>query len=87
MESQLPSDAEQEPFAPVEEKAPEFSGALINANTAIDQNDSVPFIWIKRGEASPPRNDPRVLVGTLTVLIIVPNVGLETLASGWSKLG
>jgi hypothetical protein len=75
------------PFAPVEEEAPEFFGSLSDASTAIDQNDSVPFIWIKRGEASPPRNDPRMLVGTLTVLMILPNVGLETLASGWSKLG
>ena len=40
------------------------------------------FTWINLGEASPPRNEPRILVGTLTVLRIVPKVGLATSASG-----
>ena len=31
--------------------------------------------WINRGEASAPRNDPKMLVGELTGLMTLPNVG------------
>lgn len=46
------------------------------------QNVSVPLNWIILGEASPPRNDPRMLVGVFTVLMIVPKFGLEMSPTG-----
>src|SRR5581483_2607498 len=44
------------------------------------------LICIMRGEASPPRNDPTILVGVLTVLMMVPKLGSVTSATGSSKL-
>lgn len=46
------------------------------------QNVRVPLNWINLGEASPPRNDPRMLVGVFTVLMIVPKFGLEMSPTG-----
>src|SRR5581483_4654160 len=40
------------------------------------------LICIMRGEASPPRNDPTILVGVLTVLMMVPKLGSVTSATG-----
>jgi hypothetical protein len=43
--------------------------------------------WISRGEASAPKKEPKILVGELTGLITLPNVGEAMSASGWSKCG
>ena len=40
-----------------------------------------------RGDASPPRNEPKTLVGALAVLTMDPKVGDETSKSGFWKLG
>src|ERR1700754_2506652 len=44
---------------------------------------------MRRGEASPPRKEPRIEVGVLTVLVIVPTTPapLETSALGCAKFG
>jgi hypothetical protein len=39
------------------------------------------------GDASPPRNEPKTLVGVLAVLTMDPKVGDETSKSGFWKLG
>src|ERR1700679_2063487 len=51
------------------------------------QNWKTALSWMIRGEASPPRNEPKTLVGVLAVLTMDPKVGDERLKSGFWKLG
>ena len=53
----------------------------------LGQNWKTALSWIIRGDASPPRNEPKTLVGVLAVLTMDPKVGDETLKSGFWKLG
>jgi hypothetical protein len=49
----------------------------------LRQNWNTALSWIIRGDASPPRNEPKTLVGVLAVLTIEPKVGDETSKSGF----
>jgi hypothetical protein len=71
------------PMLMLKKGGPESRTALLNPNHTYQV--SCALIWTMRGEASPPRNDPTMLVGVLTVLMMVPKFGLAISLTGWSK--
>lgn len=59
---------------------PEYPDRLAGLGSRYQVNWAL--ICSMRGEASPPRNDPTMLVGVLTVLMIVPKLELATSFTG-----
>ena len=67
-------------FAAEEMAVPNLSGTAKQIFRC--QKVNVPCNCTKRGEASAPRNEPKMLVGEATGLIICPKVDDATSASG-----